>query len=55
MLTRDDIDRHTDEAYDRWAEARPEKNLFLSESDRDTETAAERDRIAEEVPATEWK
>ena len=65
--TADDIDRHTDELYDRWAEAQPEKNLFLdpmvswpfpagrSSSDRDAVTAEERDLQAEQTPASEWK
>ena len=29
--SREDIDRHTDEAYDRWAEAQPEQNLFVAD------------------------
>ena len=31
MPSREDIDRHTDEAYDRWAEAQPEQNLFVEQ------------------------
>ena len=34
MPSREDIDRHTDEAYDRWAEAQPEKNLFVPKTNR---------------------
>ena len=32
--TWEDIDRHTDEAYDRWAEAQPEQNLFVPKTNR---------------------
>ena len=32
--TWEDIDRDTDEAYDRWAEAQPEQNLFVPKTNR---------------------
>lgn len=35
MPSRDDIDRDTDAAYDAWAEAQPEDELFTESEERE--------------------